>query len=241
MRAFRFGAPGRALLEWKSSHPARGSEGDDGRGGTARAGGRAIGCGPRGNGLAAGPCESDPADQVQRQFPPVRTPAVLVEKYLLPGAQWRGAALRRDAGLCLRQHGTDMRRHVVSTLVIVTVAAGPSGHQSVQEILEVGAYLGRGILLHDKRCRGMPAPDRQKPRRALRRHQSRIGRGDPHEDRGRASARPAGAGAGASMADSAAGTQRCLDPAMPFGDGIARRRILDMRQRQVAGQRRMVA
>ena len=93
----------------------------------------------------------------------------------------RAPVIHRNDKLRLRQRRLDVSRHVVRALVLMPV---PSAfrHQPVKERFEIGADIGIGIFLHQKRRGGVPAPDGQQAHGdRLRRHPATHLLGDPDE------------------------------------------------------------
>lgn len=72
-----------------------------------------------------------------------------------------------------------MRRHVVETLVLVAIAARRFRGERAQKILEIGANLGRGVLLDEQRGGSVRQIEGEEPRHhALDRDPAGDGRGD---------------------------------------------------------------
>lgn len=90
---------------------------------------------------------------------------MLVKVNALPGAKDRPGVLHGNGKLGLRKGRADMRWHVIGSLVIVPVSHLPSiGYEPTEEVLQVGADVWGGILLHEQRGRGVTAPDCQQSR-----------------------------------------------------------------------------
>ena len=106
-----------------------------------------------------GPIRGSFADQVEREAAPVRPAAVLEQIDALPGAEREPAAEQRDGELDLGEDRPQMRRHVVRPLVAMGVGGGILRREPGDPRLDVGAHLGRGILLDEQRGGGVAAEE----------------------------------------------------------------------------------
>jgi hypothetical protein len=116
---------------------------------------------------------------MQCDLAPVRRAAMLDEVESLPGAEHEASVRERNRQLRRQQRGANMRRHIVGSFIGVAIAPRLLGGERAQEILEIGADLGRRILLDEQRSGGMAQIEGEKPRRhALRRDPAGDGCGD---------------------------------------------------------------
>ena len=74
---------------------------------------------------------------MQGDFAPMRTNPVLPAVDPLPCAQREASARERNRELDRGQRGTDMRRHVIGSLVAVPEEGIAIGHQASQEAFEI--------------------------------------------------------------------------------------------------------
>jgi len=56
-----------------------------------------------------------------------------------------------------------MARHIVGALLVMAVERQVLRHKAAEEVVEVGAHIGRSILLHQQRSRGVAHEQRQQP------------------------------------------------------------------------------
>ena len=75
---------------------------------------------------------------------------VLVQIDPLPDTQARSAVHDGEAQVHVGEDGADVRRHVVRTLHAVLEQGVAVLHQARQEVLQVGAYVGVGVLAQDQ-------------------------------------------------------------------------------------------
>ena len=91
---------------------------------------------------------------MQHDLTGVRGIAVLDEIDGLPGAQHGLASGHRHAEAGCRQHGLDVRGHVVGPLDAVVIARAPR-RQPLQRLAQVAQHVGIGVLLDGERRRGV--------------------------------------------------------------------------------------
>ncbi|GCC48047.1 hypothetical protein chiPu_0032528, partial [Chiloscyllium punctatum] len=92
------------------------------------------------------------ADELQHDLAPMRLSAMLDQIDALPGAKRHLAVEHRDLQRGRRQHGLDMRRHVIGTFGVVTPAA-VFRRCAVERRHQVGQHGRIGILLDRQRSR----------------------------------------------------------------------------------------
>src|SRR5690242_4336855 len=85
--------------------------------------------------------------KLQHKLAPMRRAAVLEDVDALPGPEERTSILDRDREMRRQQGTADMRRHIIGALVVMPVAFDVLGRERTKKVLEIGADLGRGILL----------------------------------------------------------------------------------------------
>ncbi|CAH2599323.1 protein of unknown function [Rhodovastum atsumiense] len=98
---------------------------------------------------------------MQHHLALVRRGAMFPEIDALPRAKHQFPLDNGNRKLGLGQGGADMGRHVVRPLNVMHVASTPVGGETGEEAFEIGAHVGIGILLHQQRAGGVPAPDRE--------------------------------------------------------------------------------
>lgn len=80
---------------------------------------------------------------------------VLEEKDSLPGAKLHFPIGNRDGLARSRQHHSNVRGHIVRTLVLVLKVIDRFGNESIEELLQIAPRRWRRILHHDKTATGV--------------------------------------------------------------------------------------
>src|SRR5262245_42837394 len=86
---------------------------------------------------------------------------MLEEINSLPRAEHELPADERYREMHLRERGANMRGHIVRAFVIVGISGRILRRELREERFEIGAHFGRGILLNEERCGGVPAKECQ--------------------------------------------------------------------------------
>lgn len=84
---------------------------------------------------------------MQRDLPGWRVTTMLEQENALPRAKRHSPSLNWDRKLGLSKRASDVRRHVVRTLVIVAVERGAFGRESSEEVFEIATGSSGGIFL----------------------------------------------------------------------------------------------
>ena len=106
-------------------------------------------------------CQPDAADELQHDLAPMRPRAVLDQIDRLPGAEREFALQHRDLQRGRRQHGLDVRRHVVGPFGVMR----PSGilrRETVQCRRQIVEHRRIGVFLDRQRRRGMANEQRHR-------------------------------------------------------------------------------
>jgi len=92
----------------------------------------------------------------------VRAAAMLDQIDRLPGSECQFAVQDRDMQRACRQHGLDVRRHIVGTFGVVA-PTGVLGREPAEHRHEIVEHGGIGILLDRQRRRSMADEQRHRP------------------------------------------------------------------------------
>ena len=107
----------------------------------------------------------DPAGELQHDLAAVRRAAMLDQIDRLPGSEREPALQHRNLQRRRRQHGLDMRRHVVGAFGVVA-PPGALGREPAERRHEIVQHRGIGVFLDRQRRRGVA--DEQRHRALLR-------------------------------------------------------------------------
>jgi len=90
---------------------------------------------------------------MQNDLPPVRGDSVFENINILPRSQSHPPLNDGDGNLRLGQRRANMRRHVVWSFRLVPVGRVPVGHQTAEEIVEIGKNVRVCVFLNHQRGR----------------------------------------------------------------------------------------
>ncbi len=97
------------------------------------------------------------ANKMEGDLSPMRRTSMLEQVNALPGPQGEFPMYDRNRKLHAGQGRADMGGHVIGAFIHMPIPIRVLRRQAIEERLEVGANVPRGVLLNEQSGRGVPA------------------------------------------------------------------------------------